>query len=287
MTRLQWADLPGEARAQIEARFGPADGAVSAGPGLTPGVAAHLTTERGGIFLKGIPLRSPARHHYERELAVNTVLPGGVPAPRLLWSGRAAGWLLLVFERILDARQADLSPESPDVDAVLDAVTCLGEVLAACPWPDAPGVDEKFDVMRRRAQAELGGRYAEALYALDLREFGGSALLHADLHEGNLLVTHHGRVHVVDWSLACRGPAWMDLALLVPRLIAAGHTPAQAEALAATVPAWKAAPPAAVTALAAVRAGFAAHMARHGPGHLRARRERTAAACRAWLAYRT
>jgi hypothetical protein len=286
MLRFRWEDLPGEARAQVEDRFGPVDSAVSAGPGLTPGVAAHLTTLRGGIFVKAIPSRSPALLHYERELAVNATLPDGVPAPRLLWSGRAAGWLLLAFEHVPDARETVLSPRSPDVAAVLDTVACLGETLTPCPWPDAPGVAEKVSVMRQRAEAApTDGLYAAALHGLDLDDLSGASLLHADLHEGNLLLAG-GRVHVIDWSLAACGATWVDLALLVPRLIAAGHTPEQAEGLASGIPAWKSAPEGAVTGLAAVRGMFCSHMAASGPEHLRARRERTAAACRAWLEYR-
>jgi hypothetical protein len=286
MVRYRWEDLPDEARTHIEAYFGPVRGAVSAGPGLTPGVAAHLSTERGGVFLKAIPSRSPALRHYERELAVNNALPHDVPAPRLLRSGYAAEWLLLVFQHIPDAREADLSRGSPDVATVLDTVACLGETLASCPWPDAPGIEEKIGAMRQRAESAItGGRGAEALHGLDLDDLSGSALLHADLHRGNLLVAD-GRMYVVDWSLACRGAAWVDLALLVPRLVAAGHTPQQAEALVGRVPTWKTAPSAAVTGLAAVRAGFCEYMACHGPDHLRPRRERTAAACRAWLDHR-
>ncbi|WP_425581795.1 phosphotransferase family protein [Streptosporangium vulgare] len=68
------------------------------------------------------------------------------------------------------------------------------------------------------------GRYGPLVKALDLDELDGPTLLHADLHAGNLLVDG-GRCQVVDWSMACRGAAWVDVALLVPRLVDAGHTP--------------------------------------------------------------
>jgi len=117
-------------------------------------------------------------------------------------------------------------------------------------------------------------------------EFEGATLLHADLHAGNLLIDGT-RCQIVDWSMACRGAPWVDVAFLLPRLIDAGHTPAEAEDVAARVPAWGAAPGDAVTALAATRALFATRMADVGPAHLQAKRLRTAAACRAWVEYRT
>jgi hypothetical protein len=55
----------------------------------------------------------------------------------------------------------------------------------------------------------------------------------------------------VDWSMPCRGAAWIDTALMVIRLIRAGHSPAQAEAWAARTPAWSAARHEAVDAFAA------------------------------------
>ena len=44
------------------------------------------------------------------------------------------------------------------------------------------------------------------------------------------------RVRVMDWSLVCRGPAWADVAILVHRLIMAGHPPERAERIAARGP---------------------------------------------------
>ncbi|MFD8561690.1 hypothetical protein ACWDOR_26590 [Streptosporangium canum] len=70
-------------------------------------------------------------------------------------------------------------------------------------------------------------------------------------------------------------------------LILAGHTPEQAEALAEQVPAWKAAPEAAVTGLAAVWSLFREYVARNGPERIRASRACAAAAGRAWVEYRT
>ncbi|WP_132193428.1 hypothetical protein [Actinomadura darangshiensis] len=79
----------------------------------------------------------------------------------------------------------------------------------------------------------------------------------------------------------------VDAALLVPRLIEAGHSPAQAEALVAAHPGWRAAPPDAVTGLGALWTMFREHKAMRGPEEARAFRAEAAQAGRAWVAYRT
>ncbi|WP_214110360.1 phosphotransferase family protein [Acrocarpospora catenulata] len=290
MLRLQWDDLPDETRTVIQRGFGAVSRVTSVGARLTRGVASRLYTESGVVFLKAVPLRSPSLAHYEREQRVNVLLPASVPAPRLLWSGRCAGWLLLIFE-CLDGRPADPSPGSPDIPGLLDTVAELGKMLTPCPWPGAPEAIEKIDGMRGYARlANLGDfpaphRYAAALERLDADALTGNTLLHADLHEENFQVIG-GRAHVIDWSLACRGARWLDIVLLLPRFIMAGHTPEQAERLAAGVPAWHDAPAEVVTDLAALRTLFSAYLAVRGPEHLRARRARVAAAGRAWVAHR-
>ncbi|MER5625113.1 phosphotransferase [Streptosporangium sp. NPDC002544] len=284
--RRQWADLPAPARAAIEEQTGPVTGIRSAEIGLTSGVAAHVTTTAGAVFVKAASAAAPVAGHLLRERAANQALPVSIPAPRFLWTADVAGWHVLLFEHV-SGNAADLSPGSPDLPAVLDAVAAIS---VAAPLP-APSVSGKIRGLRRVAEEQLAASPADAAYgplvkALDLDDFAGATLLHADLHADNLLVDN-GKVWIVDWSMACQGAAWVDVALLIPRLVDAGHTPAGAEQVAARVPAWSSAPADAVTALAATRALFAGRMAEAGPAHLRVKRERTAAACRAWVEYRT
>lgn len=79
----------------------------------------------------------------------------------------------------------------------------------------------------------------------------------------------------------------MDAVLLLPRLIEAGHTPAQAEALMADVPAWNTAPADSVAGLAVLWTMFREYKALYGPEDLRAFRSRAAEAGRAWIEHRT
>lgn len=288
-SRRQWADLPDPARAAIEEQTGSVAHIRSAEAGLTSGIAAHVTTTEGAVFFaKAAPSAAPIAPHYVRERAANQALPTGIPAPRMVWADDVADWHLLVFEHA-PGREANLAPGSPHLPFVVDAVHSIG---IPCPWPGAPSVTVKVSALLRAAEDVLADPWPEVAYyeplvkALDLDDLTGTMLLHADLHAGNLLVDDD-RCLVVDWSMACQGAAWVDVALLVPRLIDAGHTPAGAERVVAQVPAWGSAPVDAVTALAAARALFAVRLAEVGPAHLRAKRARTAAACRAWVEYRT
>ncbi|MGJ6967640.1 phosphotransferase [Streptosporangium sp. G11] len=68
----------------------------------------------------------------------------------------------------------------------------------------------KAAALLRHAEALLAeapaeyGRYGPLVKALNPGELDGAALLHADLHAGNLLVDGD-RCRVVDWSMACQG----------------------------------------------------------------------------------
>jgi Ser/Thr protein kinase RdoA (MazF antagonist) len=127
--------------------------------------------------------------------------------------------------------------------------------------------------------------YVAARAGLAEAALDGDTLLHADFHAGNLLVGRD-QLYLIDRGLACRGEAWVETALLIPRLITGGHTLEQAEALAAQVPAFKAAPQEAVSGLAAVWSLFREFVARYGPEHNPASLAAAAAAGRAWVVHR-
>ncbi|GAA2118786.1 phosphotransferase family protein [Actinomadura alba] len=295
MTKLHWEDLPDQARTAVEAHCGTVLKAESHAQGLMPGLAARLHTADGdSVFLKGVHSDSPAAGLYARERNVNWVLPHTVPAPRMLWSAEAAGWALMLFE-YLPGDSADLTPGSPDLPEVLQTVAWLGDMLTPCEWPDAPAVAlnvepllDKAAALLRKPDGELpnGAMYAAAVDAFEPAALAGDTLLHYDLHAGNVR-TVNGTMYVVDWSFAAVGATWVDAVMLAPRLIEAGHTPEQAEALLAELPAWKTAPSAAVTGLAALWTLFREYKARYGPPAVRADRARAAAAGRTWLHHRT
>lgn len=294
MTGHRWDDLPADVRDAIGEAVGPVRTVTPVPAGLTAGLAARLHTASGPLFVKALPDDVPSARLYQRERLVGGALPESVPAPRMLWSGHTAGWVCLAFEYVDAARDIDLGPHSDDLAGVLDLVQVLGQELTPNPGADVPPVSDNVEFLRKRADALLAdpptdlealATYRRARAGLDLDALAGDTLLHADLHEGNLLATTDG-VRVLDWGLACHGAAWVETALFIPRLILAGHTPEQAESLAAQVPAFKSAPEAAVTGLAAVWSLFREFVARNGPVAIRESRARAAAAGRSWVEYR-
>lgn len=227
---VSYDELPAPVRTAVEARTGPILKAETVSAGRNSALSARVHTATGSVFLKG--LRSDHRWVWtqQREADINPyVLPF---APRLLWHIDTKGWNILGFEN-LDGHHADYSPGSPDLPKVAQALSELADI----PCPDIP---------LRRAEQRL------AAYVDDpavLAYFAGDSLLHTDLNNHNLLITD--RAHLVDWGWATRGAAWLDAGYWVIWLISGGHTPAEAEAWAARIPAWGAAHPQAVDAFAA------------------------------------
>ncbi|MER6829784.1 phosphotransferase [Streptosporangium sp. NPDC000563] len=294
MIGYKWENLPAEVHGAVEATCGPVEHVTSLRGGLTAGFAARLDTHIGRVFVKAIPDGSPSAPLYQRERLVGAVLPEEVPAPRTLWSGHCAGWITLVFEHVDVERAVDFAPGSPDLPDVLDIVRVLGERLTPNPGAAVPSVTDNVEFLTRRADRLLAdppadlrelSAYRTARAGLDWAAIAGDTLLHSDLHEDNLLVQGDG-VRLIDWGLACQGAAWVEIALLIPRLILAGHTPEQAEQAAEQVPSWKSAPEAAVTGLAAVWSLFREFVARNGPEHIRASRAQAAMAGRDWVKHR-
>lgn len=88
-----------------------------------------LRAEHGHlVFCKGARQGSRLREH---EARINDVLPEC--APRLLWSLDVDGWVVLGFEAV-PGDHADLSPNSPDLPKVAEAVqslTSMGPLIIA------------------------------------------------------------------------------------------------------------------------------------------------------------
>ncbi|WP_159041705.1 hypothetical protein [Streptomyces aureus] len=83
------------------------------------------------VFVKAIPTHDPLAAMYRTEGAINRSLPQG-PGPRLLAELDEDGWIVLAFEYV-DGRHPDLTPGSPDLPHILDAVIALH-----APSPRAP-----------------------------------------------------------------------------------------------------------------------------------------------------
>lgn len=271
MPRSTWDDLPAAVRAAIERETGPVLGAEIPDAGRNSDFSATLRLHDDVLFCKGIGNAEGKRgrmHRHERD--VNPYLPSAV-APRLRWSTEAAGWLLLGFDRV-PGRHADLAPGSPDLPLVADMLGTLARELAHCA-ANAPRLAEQWarlaawcrlahDIpadMDDLARGRLDVLQEWERRAIELVE--GDSLVHTDLHSLNIMIGH-GRARVVDWAWSRLGEPAVDVAFLINRLIAAGHTPVAAERWAETVPVWCVTPENTRTALAVAILGIWEHVQR-------------------------
>jgi hypothetical protein len=227
--RYPWQDLPPAVRAEVENCTGPIGRVTVVETGVISDVAVILETGTGRVFCKGAAADNPMGWMHRNEARINAYLPP--PMPRLLWQVEGDGWLLLGFEYVA-GRHPDLAPGSPDLPALAAALSATATALTPCP-------------AARVQPATI--RWADHIPA---EMIDGDTLVHTDVTPYNFLL-HDGGVTLVDWSMPCRGAAWIDTALMVIRLIRAGHSPVQAEAWAAGIPAWSAARHEAVDAFAA------------------------------------
>lgn len=245
--RIDFDELPEPARAAVQARTGVIHSARTLEAGTNCDVAAILDTESAGhVFLKGLPEDHDSVSSQQREARVSPYVEA--IGPRMLWQDTVSGWDLIAFEAIDDARHADYTPGSPDL-AMLGTVMAK---LAEIPCPPVP----MMSAIRR------WGRYLDD--AADVALLDGDSLLHTDYHGGNVLITQD-RAWLVDWAWSTRGAAFIDLALVIPRLIAAGHSPDDAEAWAAKHTAWQDANPTAVTVFAHAVARLWRQLAHNDP----------------------
>lgn len=217
MPRTPWLSLPADLRAAVEAHAGNVDREDPSDSGINSEITSTLHTGRGRVFVKGAA-DERARQSLRNEAAVNPHV--SALAPRLLFDVEAGGWRLLGFEH-LDARPIDYGPGSGDLPK-------LAELIGHLQQTPRPAVTT---LPFERRWSQLG----------DAGLLAGDALLHTDFNESNVLITEE-RAYLVDWAWSCKGAAWVDLAFLVVRLIAAGHHPADAEEWVAQVPAWNTAP---------------------------------------------
>lgn len=227
MPRVDWSDLPSAVRVTVGARVGAVLDVAAVPHGLTCHTAAVLTTSDGRAFVKGVPVEDrEGVVAQDFEVAVNPHVAG--VAPLLLARVTVAGWDLLLFE-YTDGRHADLSPGSPDIEAVTEALAAVQGIQAG---GLAPRLTDRF-----------GGHLDDAGQLL----LAGDALLHTDTNPHNLLVAD-SRARIVDWAMVAAGPAWADVAYLAVRLLENGWAPADALAWAGQFESWQGADPVAVQA---------------------------------------
>ena len=207
---------------------------------------AVIDTVHGRFFVKAIRNRPGGdRVSIFREWLINSAVQPISPAIR--WHARDDTWIVLGFEAV-EGRSARFEPGSTDLPEIVGALNRIGRV----PVPE--GAREWTETRWDR----FAGSAEEAAL------FRGCALLHTDINPSNIMVGDQ-TVWVVDWAWPTLGAAFIDAAILVLQLVAAGHDPESAESWAHRCPTWVAADPRAVDAFAMANLRMYRHRAEREP----------------------
>lgn len=242
--RPGWLDLPEHVRLLISRRFvGPVSPGPSSGSGFTRGFAAVICSVGDAQFVKAV--NSGDSMHiadcYRREALINTALPHDVPAPRLRWHEEQDGWVVLGFDAVVGGRMPSEPWKPEELSAALDAWATAAEALA---HPSAQllqtglkpvGGEGDFDDWRALAGGATEHRLLPTwtpFHLLDqladleagCREATvGTAVLHHDLRQDNVLLDTNGAAWICDWNWPCLGASWFDLVLLLATAFADGY----------------------------------------------------------------
>ncbi|MFK0114699.1 hypothetical protein [Streptomyces sp. NPDC090994] len=259
-------DLPEDAVLPlIKKHTGPVVQVRRTARGFSSDLTALVDCGEGRFFVKAMRNRPGGRRKsLIREKQINGHL--GHISPPLLWDVESADWLVLGFE-VIDGRSSDFAPGSPDLPLVVGVLGEIGRL--SLPEIARTWTETRWD------------RFA--LNSSEAELFKGHSLLHTDINPSNCLVVKR-RVWAVDWAWPTRGAGFIDPALLVLQLIAAGHTPDGAEAWASELSAWREAAPEAINAFVAANLRMYRAAAERKPDEdwLKAMAE----ACRAWAGHR-
>ncbi|MFI7549664.1 phosphotransferase [Micromonospora sediminimaris] len=296
--------MPPDVRSAVEEILGDrVIEAVSQPGGYSPGTADRVRTASGRrAFVKAAsPAQNPDTPDMHRaEARITAALPAYAPTPRLLGCHDDGHWVALVLTDV-DGRHPVTPWHAEELDAVLDALERMSTALTPSPVAEVPAIAERladeFAGWRRIVDDPPPELNAWARTHLDdlcswtdhgLASLAGDTLCHVDIRADNLLVDRAGRVTVVDWPWAARGPNWLDTAMLLLDVrLQGGH---DTEALIRRLPLTAAADPDAVTGLYAGLAGFFTDRARlpapPGIPTLRAFQQAQAEVLLTWLAER-
>lgn len=143
-------------------------------------------------------------------------------------------WIVLVFEDV-DGRLPATPWDRDELARVLAATAALARLR---PIGDLPPVGRQFGAMFMGWRILAGEpdavedawcrAHLDDLVALEARwaeSASGDCLLHGDLRSDNVLVDATGDVTFVDWTSACVGSSWFDVACMLPSVELEGGGP--------------------------------------------------------------
>lgn len=148
----------------------------------------------------------------------------GVPAPEVLDVTVITGRPAVIFERVVGPSMWQQMLTSPgDTDVLVDQFASIQKLIHRAGVPD--GLPNAVDRVCGKIESAPGVSESDRIAACELmRSFPeGAALLHGDLHPGNVLVGPDGLV-VIDWFDAVVGHPVADVARTCLLLRSTGAT---------------------------------------------------------------
>lgn len=228
--RPRWSDLPPAVRAIVEQSAGSrVVAATSTGTGFTPGFASRLDLADGSrVFVKAASSVYDGWHGwtitgaYREEIRKLSMLPSGLPAPKLLWSHQGdvdgATWVVLGLQYV-EGRPPRRPWRLAELQAVTDTLADIAPLMARPParlqlgtfaddfgaWP------EWLAEVRDRDGASPYLDAVAELAAESLERCAGSGMAHLDLRDDNILIDGDHRVWICDWNFPLLAAPWIDV----------------------------------------------------------------------------
>jgi aminoglycoside phosphotransferase (APT) family kinase protein len=174
------------------------------------GRTAEVHAWRDGEIVKLLRAEFPDTLGELEARAAARVVAAGLAAPRFVGTTRVDGRFGLVYERVDGPSMLAVIAERPE--RALDLAARLAELHAAMheqPGGELPAAAEGLGQAIRAAK--VGDAIREAALARVAGLPVGTALVHGDLHPGNVLMTARGPM-AIDWLTAGAGSAHADVA---------------------------------------------------------------------------
>ena len=229
--RRRWSELPEAVTAAIATAAGSTvELATSTGSGFTAGFASRLDLADGRrIFVKAASAADDRLHGWEISAAYRLearnlrLLPPESGAVPLLWTitphDGTDEWIVLGFPYV--AGHPPRRPWRPEeLRLTTERLADAAPALATAP----PGLDlQPFDAATEAEFAEWTTRlhsrdgrtpWVEAVLTLaaeSSERCRGTAVVHGDLRDDNVIVGDDGTVWICDWNWPVLGAPWLDL----------------------------------------------------------------------------
>ncbi|MCS7482907.1 hypothetical protein ACFFQW_30735 [Umezawaea endophytica] len=258
MKKYGWSELPDSIRQAVRTHIGDIADVQPTTTGQSCNFSA--TVRRGSrepVFVKAVVGVSPAMRWLRNEAEAAGLAPGIAPA--VLFADDIDDWLIVGFEH-LTGRPAKLGPGSTDLPLIASTLARISAVTAPTLRPlTLRWASSWWPRLAEERPDTLGAWNLDLLSHWERQapeRVSGDTLVHSDLHADQFIITDTESVHVIDWGLPAAGAAWVDPALLVIRLIDAGHSPGEAETWARQHTRWADASEDDITAFAVYVAGL-------------------------------